>query len=210
LRRMATTMSIVDLDLQSLRNGEKYYDVWSKGLYCCITCGSELYNSEDKFRARPKWPAFRKAANKEAVKFVDDLSYGLKRTAIKCSKCGQHVGHLFADGKTSGDSHPEAHHRHCVLSGTLVHHIDESAPIPVPPPIFEQSNPVVESIKEFTPTKPTTLSTEDFVPNKKGKDLRHDEKSAGWPLWLMAFIGGAVVVGLYILWNRKGVWKRFF
>jgi peptide methionine sulfoxide reductase MsrB len=72
--------------------------------------------SEDKFRSVGKWPAFRKAATNDVVKFVEDMFGG---SDIQCQKCSKHVGQLFHDGKRSGDVHPEAKDRHLVESAAV-------------------------------------------------------------------------------------------
>ena len=41
------------------------------------------------------------------------------RTELVCGKCGEHLGHVFLDGKFLGDTHPEARNRYCILSNTL-------------------------------------------------------------------------------------------
>lgn len=45
------------------------------------------YRSQDKFRARGNWPAFRKAATEnESVEIQEDFSFGLQRKEILCKK----------------------------------------------------------------------------------------------------------------------------
>ena len=41
------------------------------------------------------------------------------RTEVLCKKCGEHLGHIFNDGKLLGDKHPEAGKRYCILSDSL-------------------------------------------------------------------------------------------
>ena len=77
----------------------KYYDNVAKGTYLCKQCGSELFNSEDKFDSGCGWPSFD-AAQHGAINEKEDLSHGRKRTEILCSKCDGHLGHVFSDGIT--------------------------------------------------------------------------------------------------------------
>jgi peptide methionine sulfoxide reductase MsrB len=128
------SLSASELDRLSLLQGEKYADEWRVGTYKCAQCNNVLYRSEDKFRSRGRWPAFRKAATPESIKLKDDYSFGLQRKEIVCGKCGSHIGHLFADGKSAGDTHPDAKDRHCVLSLTMNFEADPNAPTVTPPP----------------------------------------------------------------------------
>ena len=57
-----------------------------------------LFKSNQKFDSGCGWPSFFDAANKEAIVTSVDLSHGMQRLEIMCSKCGGHLGHLFSDG----------------------------------------------------------------------------------------------------------------
>jgi len=76
----------------------KYYDLKEKGLYHCICCGNELFNSETKFDSGSGWPSFCAPASLRNVKEVPDNSLLMKRTEVLCSKCDAHLGHVFNDG----------------------------------------------------------------------------------------------------------------
>ena len=97
---------------------EIYKDNWERGLYKCSKCGNILFNSSDKFESGTKWPSFRKAM-KGGVSMQPDTSLGMERTELICKKCGNHLGHIFDDGKTCGDVHPDAGNRLCILSSSL-------------------------------------------------------------------------------------------
>jgi hypothetical protein len=47
---------------------------------------TQQHRSQDKFRSRGRWPAFRKAATSESIKLRDDYSFGLQRKEIVCAK----------------------------------------------------------------------------------------------------------------------------
>ncbi|MBI2543591.1 MAG: peptide-methionine (R)-S-oxide reductase [Candidatus Aenigmarchaeota archaeon] len=97
---------------------EIYKDKRDKGMYKCGKCNVKLFDSTSKFDSRTQWPSFRKSM-KGTVATKPDLSHGMVRTEILCEKCGNHLGHVFDDGKMCGDTHPEAGKRFCVLSSSL-------------------------------------------------------------------------------------------
>ncbi len=97
---------------------EKFTDFWEKGEFKCSKCRSELFDSDSKFKSGTAWPSFREA-KKGAIKTKSDTSFGMLRTEILCVKCGQHLGHVFDDGKICGDTDPKAGKRFCVLSDSL-------------------------------------------------------------------------------------------
>ena len=107
-------------------NEEKYTDFWGGGVYKCSKCGTPLFESGAKFSTRGGsafggksiWPSFRSAMDGSISTKPDD-SLGMHRTEILCAKCGEHLGHVFQDGKIIGDTHPEAGARYCVLSDAL-------------------------------------------------------------------------------------------
>jgi peptide-methionine (R)-S-oxide reductase len=70
-----------------------------EGVYRCIGCGNPLFASVTKFDSGTGWPSFDEALP-GAVEYVQDNSYGMNRTEVKCSNCGSHLGHIFADGPT--------------------------------------------------------------------------------------------------------------
>lgn len=76
----------------------KYNDNKAHGIYKCAGCGQELFSSETKFDSGTGWPSFYKALNNKNVKEVQDLSAGMIRTEVLCSRCGGHLGHVFDDG----------------------------------------------------------------------------------------------------------------
>jgi len=98
---------------------EKYTDFWEKGDYKCTKCGNLLFKSDAKFKSGTVWPSFRKAATSGSVDTKHDSSHGMERTELVCSKCGEHLGHVFPDGHILGDNHPEAGLRYCILSDSL-------------------------------------------------------------------------------------------
>jgi peptide-methionine (R)-S-oxide reductase len=76
----------------------EYYDNKEKGMYKCVCCGEELFNSDTKYESGTGWPSFYKPASEGKIKEEDDRSYGMARTEVVCSNCGAHLGHVFPDG----------------------------------------------------------------------------------------------------------------
>lgn len=75
----------------------KYLHHKGNGVYVCANCGGELFHSETKFDSGSGWPSFYDVAKTSAVKLSEDLSQGLQRVEVSCSKCGGHLGHVFND-----------------------------------------------------------------------------------------------------------------
>ncbi len=73
-------------------------DVHDPGLFRCAGCGAELFRTDDKFESGSGWPSFTRALAEGAVVEHEDRSLGMRRTEVTCSRCGGHLGHLFADG----------------------------------------------------------------------------------------------------------------
>jgi peptide-methionine (R)-S-oxide reductase len=68
-----------------------------KGVFGCAGCNLDLFASETKFDSGTGWPSFWKPLDK-AVNEISDTSFMMERTAVQCSQCGGHLGHVFDDG----------------------------------------------------------------------------------------------------------------
>ena len=67
------------------------------GIFGCAGCDLDLFSSSTKFDSGTGWPSFW-APLENAVGTTTDASFGMIRTAVHCSRCGGHLGHVFDDG----------------------------------------------------------------------------------------------------------------
>jgi peptide-methionine (R)-S-oxide reductase len=75
----------------------KYVDTDTDGIYRCAGCGQQLFASDTKFHSGCGWPSFTEALP-EAVRLLEDHSFGMHRVEVRCSRCDSHLGHVFEDG----------------------------------------------------------------------------------------------------------------
>jgi peptide-methionine (R)-S-oxide reductase len=68
-----------------------------RGNFACAGCDLDLFSSTTKFESGTGWPSFW-APIEGAIGTAKDTSFGMVRTAVHCSRCGGHLGHVFNDG----------------------------------------------------------------------------------------------------------------
>jgi len=76
----------------------EHVDSHADGTYTCGACGAELFDSSTKFESGSGWPSFYEPMIADAVELVEDRTLFMKRTEVRCRRCGSHLGHVFPDG----------------------------------------------------------------------------------------------------------------
>ena len=112
--------------ISSIASKEHYTDHWDVGVYRCARCSNVLYNSESKFVGPCLWPSFRAPHAADSSLHTIEVPKGAYNEytcavhELYCKQCRLFLGHQFEDGASTGDTHPQARWRHCVLSLSLV------------------------------------------------------------------------------------------
>jgi peptide-methionine (R)-S-oxide reductase len=76
----------------------KYWNLHDQGIYRCICCDNALFDSATKFESGTGWPSFWQPIAAENLTSIRDTTFGMVRTAVSCTQCDAHLGHVFDDG----------------------------------------------------------------------------------------------------------------
>ena len=91
----------------------KYNNFKEDGMFICVCCGNELFDSEAKYDSGSGWPSYWKPVSEEHIKTESDRSHIMVRTEVLCNACDAHLGHVFEDGPKPGGQ------RYCINSASL-------------------------------------------------------------------------------------------
>ncbi|MDD5396572.1 MAG: peptide-methionine (R)-S-oxide reductase MsrB [Candidatus Moranbacteria bacterium] len=84
-----------------------------EGVFHCAACELPLFASGTKFESGTGWPSYFEPIDNENIEELRDDSLGMRRTEVRCARCGSHLGHVFDDGPAPSGK------RYCINSLAL-------------------------------------------------------------------------------------------
>jgi peptide-methionine (R)-S-oxide reductase len=99
----------------------EYCEAYAPGVYACVCCNTQLFDSITKFDSRTGWPSFTGPVKDNVIHYKKDISWGMSRMEVLCNVCDAHLGHVFPDGPAPSGL------RFCINSASLIK-VKESVP----------------------------------------------------------------------------------
>lgn len=72
--------------------------LFEPGIYACVCCQTQLFDSSQKFESGTGWPSFTIPIKDNVVAYHADNAHGMQRIETICNVCDAHLGHVFPDG----------------------------------------------------------------------------------------------------------------
>ena len=76
----------------------EYCELFVPGIYSCVCCGTQLFDSTTKFDSGTGWPSFTKPLEPENIATHTDYKLFMARTEVRSKHADSHLGHVFDDG----------------------------------------------------------------------------------------------------------------
>lgn len=100
---LKSTLSPIQFDVTQNNGTESpfqntYWNFFENGLYVDIVTGEPLFSSRDKFESSCGWPSFSKPIQKEHIRFIEDMTFNMRRIEVRSQIGDSHLGHVFDDG----------------------------------------------------------------------------------------------------------------
>jgi len=116
IRIMLTDLqySVTQNDDTEMAFNNAYWDNHEKGIYVDVVTGEPLFSSADKFDSGTGWPSFTRPIDENTVRFIEDSTFGMRRTEVRSRAGNSHLGHVFYNDASSPSGT-----RFCINSAAL-------------------------------------------------------------------------------------------